>query len=275
MRLFPTLFMPFQTVLEFASLTDTGLVRAHNEDAVETSSELGLAILADGMGGYNAGEVASRMCVELISKHIQQKQQSAWIPLISRHTMVASRWINDAICYANERVLKAAHEHPEYVGMGTTIVVAMCHQDKLLVAHVGDSRVYRFRAGELKQITKDHSVLQAQIDAGLISEEQAKFSPIKNLITRAVGAQVDIEVEINGHQLEDGDIYLLCSDGLSDMLSYDQIQRILKQQHTQLEICCQSLVNGANNCGGRDNISVILLKVSQLHQRKLMDIFAS
>ncbi len=275
MRLFPTLFMSFQTVLEFASLTDTGLVRAHNEDAIETSAELGLAILADGMGGYNAGEVASRMCVDLIGKHIKQKQQSAWIPLISRQTMVASRWVNDAISYANERVLKAAHEHAEYVGMGTTIVVAMCHQDKLLVAHVGDSRAYRFRSGELKQITKDHSVLQAQIDAGLISEEQAKYSPIKNLITRAVGAQLEIEVEIHDHKLEEGDIYLLCSDGLTDMLSYDQIQRILKQQHTQLEVCCQSLVNGANNCGGRDNISVILFKVSQLHQRKLMDVFAS
>lgn len=275
MLLFPTLFMSFQTVLEFASLTDTGLVRAHNEDAIETSKELGLAILADGMGGYNAGEVASRMCVDLIGKHLKQKQQSAWIPLISKQTMVASRWINDAISYANERVLKAAHEHAEYVGMGTTIVVAMCHQDRLLVAHVGDSRVYRFRAGELKQITKDHSVLQAQIDAGLISEEQAKYSPIKNLITRAVGAQAEIEVEIHAHPLEEGDIYLLCSDGLTDMLSYDQIHRILKQQSTQMEICCQSLVNGANNCGGRDNVSVILLKVSQLHQRKLMDIFAS
>ncbi|MDO9194252.1 MAG: protein phosphatase 2C domain-containing protein, partial [Undibacterium sp.] len=212
--------MSFQTVLEFASLSDTGLVRAHNEDAIETSQEIGLAILADGMGGYNAGEVASRMSVELISKHIKQKQQSAWIPLLSRQTLVASRWINDAIAYANERVLAAAHEHAEYVGMGTTIVVAMCHQDKLLVAHVGDSRVYRFRRGELKQITRDHSVLQAQIDAGLITEEQAQFSPIKNLITRAIGAQVDIEVEIHDHQLEEGDIYLLCSDGLTDMLKY-------------------------------------------------------
>lgn len=267
--------MSFQTVLEFASLSDTGLVRAHNEDAIETSQEIGLAILADGMGGYNAGEVASRMSVELISKHIKQKQQSAWIPLLSRQTLVASRWINDAIAYANERVLAAAHEHAEYVGMGTTIVVAMCHQDKLLVAHVGDSRVYRYRRGELKQITRDHSVLQAQIDAGLITEEQAQFSPIKNLITRAIGAQVDIEVEIHDHQLEEGDIYLLCSDGLTDMLKYDQIHIIMKQHCTQLDLCCQTLINGANNSGGRDNISVILLKVNALQQRKLMDIFAS
>ena len=267
--------MSFQTVIEFASLSDTGLVRAHNEDAIETSQELGLAILADGMGGYNAGEVASRMCVEIIGKHLKQKQQSAWIPLFSRQTMVASRWINDAIAYANNRVLEAAHEHAEYVGMGTTIVVAMCHQDKLLVAHVGDSRVYRFRLGELKQITRDHSVLQAQIDAGLITEEQAQYSPIKNLITRAVGAQEDIDVEIHDHQLEEGDIYLLCSDGLTDMLKYEQINRIMKQHCTQLDICCQNLVNGANNCGGRDNVSVILLKVNELHQRKLMDIFAS
>lgn len=267
--------MSFQTVLEFASLSDTGLVRAHNEDAIETSQELGLAILADGMGGYNAGEVASRMCVELIAKHLKQKQQSAWIPLLSRQTMVASRWITDAIAYANDRVLEAAHEHAEYVGMGTTIVVAMCHQDRLLVAHVGDSRVYRFRSGQLKQITRDHSVLQAQIDAGLITEEQAKFSPIKNLITRAVGAQKDIEVEIHDHHMEVGDIYLLCSDGLTDMLNHDQIHHIIKQHDAQLALCCQTLVNGANDSGGRDNISVVLLKVTVLNQRKLMDIFAS
>lgn len=267
--------MSFQTVLEFASLSDTGLVRAHNEDAIETSQELGLAILADGMGGYNAGEVASRMCVELISKHLRQKQQSAWIPILSRQTMVASRWISDAISYANESVLEAAHEHAEYVGMGTTIVVAMCHQDKLLVAHVGDSRVYRYRSGELKQITRDHSVLQAQIDAGLITEEQAQFSPIKNLITRAVGAQEDIEVEIHDHQLEQGDIYLLCSDGLNDMLKHEQINHIMQQHCSQLDLCCQTLVDAANRSGGRDNISVILLRVSELHQRKLMDMFAS
>ena len=266
--------MSFQTVLEFASLSDTGLVRAHNEDAVETSKELGLAILADGMGGYNAGEVASRMSVEIISKHLKQKQQAAWIPLLSRQTMVASRWISDAITYANECVLEAAQVHAEYVGMGTTIVVAMCHQDKLLVAHVGDSRVYRFRQGELLQITKDHSVLQAQIDAGLITEEQALNSPIKNLITRAVGAQTEVDIEIHDHQLQEGDLYLLCSDGLTDMLHHDQIQRILKQHSEQLDLCCQNLVNGANNCGGRDNVSVILLKVNELHQRKLMDIFA-
>lgn len=268
--------MSFQTVLEFASLTDTGLVRAHNEDAIETSVELGLAVLADGMGGYNAGEVASKMCVELITQHLKYRQQSAWIPLLSRQTSVAARWINEAITNANTCVLEAAHAHAEYLGMGTTIVVALCHQDKLLIAHVGDSRAYRLRKNELTQMTRDHSVLQAQIDAGLITEEQAQFSPIKNLITRAVGAQENIEVEIHDHQLEEGDLYLLCSDGLTDMVKYDQIQQILRRHPDQLDLCCKALVACANMNGGRDNISVILLKVHELQQRSLMEyIFAS
>lgn len=264
--------MSFQTVIEFASLSDTGLVRAHNEDAIETSVELGLAVLADGMGGYNAGEVASKMSVELITQHLRRKQQAAWIPLLSRQTSVAARWINEAVSYANSCVVEAAHEHAAYVGMGTTIVVALCHQDKLLLAHVGDSRAYRFRNDVLTQLTRDHSVLQAQIDAGLISEEHAQFSPIKNLITRAIGAHEDIDVEIHDHLLEAGDLYLLCSDGLTDMVKREQIYRIVHQHIDELELCCKTLIECANTNGGRDNISVILFRVKEVQQRSLMEV---
>ncbi|MFZ6750015.1 Stp1/IreP family PP2C-type Ser/Thr phosphatase [Undibacterium sp. Ren11W] len=268
--------MSLQSVLEFAGRSDTGLVRAQNEDAFEICEDLGLAVLADGMGGYNAGEVASRMCVELIAQFLQQKQQAVWMPIFSRPAVLAVRWLNDAITLANTRVYNASHENEAYLGMGTTAVVALSHQDKLLVAHVGDSRAYRFRNGELSQITRDHSVLQAQIDAGLISEKDARFSPIKNLITRAVGAQENIEIEIHVHQMEVGDVYLLCSDGLTDMLNHIEIHHIMHQYNSQLEKCCEVLINSANQFGGRDNISVVLVKVTELHQRKLMEhIFAS
>lgn len=268
--------MSFQSTLEFAGLSDTGLVRAQNEDAIGIYAESGFAVLADGMGGYNAGEVASRMCVELIAQQLQRKQQSVWMPMFSRPNAIVARWLTDAIAFANTRVLEAAQQHEEYLGMGTTALVVMSHQDKLLIAHVGDSRVYRFRQDELTQMTRDHSVLQGQIDAGLISQKDAQFSPIKNLITRAVGAQEEIEIEIHDHQMEEGDVYLLCSDGLTDMLNHDEIHHILHQHSTRLEHCCQALIDSANNFGGRDNISVILCKVIQLHQRSFMEsIFAS
>ena len=268
--------MSFQSILEFAGLSDTGLVRAQNEDVIGIYVESGFAVLADGMGGYNAGEVASRMCVELIAQQLQQKQQSVWMPMFSRTTSIAVRWLADAIAFANARILEAARQHEEYLGMGTTAVVVLSHQDKLLIAHVGDSRVYRFRQDELTQLTRDHSVLQGQIDAGLISKKDAQFSPIKNLITRAVGAQEEIEVEIHDHQMEEGDIYLLCSDGLTDMLNHDEIHHVMHQYSAQLEHCCQALIDSANNFGGRDNISVILCKVIGLHERSLMEtIFAS
>ena len=262
--------MSFQTELEFASLSHTGLVRAHNEDAVEVRADAGIAILADGMGGYNAGEVASRMCVEVVSQYLQQKQQAAWSSILPRGTSSAARWINDAITLANTRVLEAANQHVEYVGMGTTVVVALFHQDKMLIGHGGDSRAYRLRGSEMVQITHDHSVLQAQIDAGLISKENAQFSPIKNLITRAVGAQSDIEIEVHDHHVEVGDVFLLCSDGLSDMVGATELEQILLSHVSEIQQGCQALVDVANKHGGRDNISVVLVKVHSIQQRSLM-----
>ncbi|MES2071012.1 MAG: Stp1/IreP family PP2C-type Ser/Thr phosphatase [Pseudomonadota bacterium] len=267
--------MPFQHVLEFSGLSDIGQVRTHNEDAIEICAESSFAVLADGMGGYNAGEVASTITTDVVSKALQSKFSSQWVQVFPTSTNTVKRWICDAIQSANESVIDAAQLNSEYAGMGTTVVVAHCHQDLLLVAHVGDSRAYRYRAGCLSQITHDHSVLQAQIDAGLISEEHAQFSPIKNLITRAVGVQHDIEVDILEHAMEEGDIYLLCSDGLTDMLNHDEIHNIMTAQAGNLERCCQALVAGANANGGRDNISVVLCRVRELRQRSLIDhIFA-
>ncbi|MCU6434553.1 Stp1/IreP family PP2C-type Ser/Thr phosphatase [Undibacterium sp. Jales W-56] len=267
--------MSFQRVLEFAGLSDTGLVRAHNEDAIEICAEADFAVLADGMGGYNAGEVASKMTVDSIKQQLLRKKSSTFSSLFGHKTSIAMRWIKDAIDSANHQVWGAAQDNAEFIGMGTTVVVAFCHYDKLLVAHVGDSRAYRYRSDKLLQITHDHSVLQAQIDAGLISQENAQHSPIKNLITRAVGAQDDVEVEIHEHAMEEGDIYLLCSDGLTDMLNHDQIHHLIRQHADNLKLCCKVLIDSANEQGGRDNISVILMKISKLESQSLKNYILS
>lgn len=263
--------MAFQTVLEFASLTNTGQVRTHNEDAVEVRAEAGFAVLADGMGGYNAGEVASRMCVETISQYLLRKHHARWTKILPRRNLSASRFLDRAVGLANKRIVEAAKQHVEYVGMGTTVVTAVFQEDRIVIAHVGDSRAYLLRQKQLISLTNDHSVIQAQIDAGLISEEHAQFSPIKNLITRAVGAQEEIETEIRDHQVQEGDLFLLCSDGLTDMLSNDQISEFLNEGADNLQACCQTLVDNANENGGRDNISVILIKVRAIEELGLME----
>jgi protein phosphatase len=167
----------------------------------------------------------------------------------------------DAITRANAAILTAAHDDPRCSGMGTTIVVALFHHDKVVVAHVGDSRLYRWRHGELTLLTRDHSLLQEQVDAGLITAEQARLSPDRNLITRAVGIEMRVDVEVHEHVTAAGDLYLLCSDGLSDMLSAEEIGEAMRQEDSRPDVISNALVIKANACGGRDNISVILTKI--------------
>lgn len=262
--------------LEFAGLTDIGRVRSHNEDIIDMCEEHALFILADGMGGYNAGEIASQMSVEIVKKHIIHKQTSSWLPKLAWQTLTPGMWINEAVAEANAQVLAYGNKHLDSKGMGTTIVVALCYYDKLIIGHIGDSRAYLLRNQILSQITHDHSVVQTQVDAGLITKDEARTSPIKNLITRAVGTYDEIEVEIRQHTMQTDDIYLLCSDGLSDMLEHTQIQNLLLQESNNLQNCCEILVKKANEQGGFDNISVILFKVNELQERSLMEtIFAS
>jgi serine/threonine protein phosphatase PrpC len=254
---------------EYASQTDIGLKRAHNEDAISIHENLDLFILADGMGGYNAGEVASRMCVDIIAQQIQHKKSSPHLPRMLWKASHASRWAAEVIVQANNEVHALAQVNPECAGMGTTVVMGLVDQDRLVVAHVGDSRAYRLRQGQFVQITHDHSVVQAQIDAGLISEQDARYSPIKNLITRAVGSHEDVEVEVHEHKMEVGDVYMLCSDGLTDMLEPHLVHQMLMNLNDNLQECCDQLVAAANQHGGNDNISVLLMRVTQLAKRSL------
>ena len=240
--------------IEFFSLTDPGLVRDNNEDSVAVDHEHGVAVLADGMGGYNAGEVASAMATSFVKNELGQ-----WIG--EGGNEASGREIKRAmeICVdnANRSIFNAANASSMYAGMGTTLVLGLFVGQRVLVGHVGDSRCYRFRQGQLQQITRDHSLLQEQLDAGLISPEQAMFATHKNLVTRALGVEDTVLLEVNEFRMDDGDVYLFCSDGLTDMVTDDQIALILEGTAT-LEEKGKTLVDTANEAGGRDNISVIL-----------------
>ena len=253
--------MPYQVELEFSVKTDTGLVRPHNEDAIAISADYGFAILADGMGGYNAGEVASGIATSVLKETLEQRLRTQQRDMRLNRSKRIQQILVESIVHANDSIFEAARINPHNSGMGTTLVAALFYQDKVTVAHVGDSRAYRLRNGEMTQITHDHSMLQEQIDAGLISEENAQFAQNRNLITRALGINYDLEVEVHEHQTEESDIYLLCSDGLSDMLSKHQILEIMNAANATLDIACDELVRKANEQGGCDNISIILTAV--------------
>jgi serine/threonine protein phosphatase PrpC len=249
--------------LEIASCTDPGMVRAHNEDSIAADAATGVVVLADGMGGYNAGEVASGMATTLITTEMRRLLADTPPYAIDPETQVAvaQRMVREQVLKANTSIFQAAQSQPQYSGMGTTLVVCLFYDNKVLVAHLGDSRLYRMRDDVFSQVTRDHSLLQEQIDAGLISPEQAKHAQHKNLVTRALGIDPAVEPEIHEHETRSGDVYLLCSDGLCDMVDDDDIGATLRAFGSNLNLAVQQLVQMANDNGGRDNVSVILVRI--------------
>lgn len=253
--------MPFHVELEFASKTDTGLVRSHNEDAIAISTQCGFAILADGMGGYNAGEVASQIATSVLKEILEERLlEKKWESRFGRNRRL-HQILTESITHTNASIIEAARLEQSYTGMGTTLVVTMFYDDRVVIAHVGDSRVYRLRNSEITQLTRDHSLLQEQIDAGLLTDEEAQFSQNRNLITRAMGVDHKLEIEVCDYLTQTNDLYILCSDGLSDMLSDGELLQILDDKTAQLPEACEALVLAANRRGGRDNISVVLVKI--------------
>mgnify|MGYP001022631307 CR=1 FL=1 len=241
--------------LEFFSALDTGRARSNNEDAVRVDEAIGLAVLADGMGGYNAGEVASAMAVDCMVDHVAR-----WVAVSRspRDEAEIRQALTAGASHANRTVFEASQSRAEYAGMGTTLVVALFNDARLWVGHIGDSRAYRWRAGRLEQLSRDHSLLQEQIDAGLLTPEEAVFSMNRNLVTRAVGVEPEVELEIVGHEVQTGDTVLLCSDGLSDMLPDPAIAQVMRANDS-LATAAVALIAAANAAGGRDNISVVLV----------------
>ena len=239
---------------QFCLRTDPGLARDNNEDSIALDDATRLAILADGMGGYNAGEVASGMATTFIKSELGR-----WLAQAGRQANAREvrRAMEICVDNANRSIFNAANSNPQYSGMGTTLVMGVFQDFRLMLGHIGDSRCYRLRGMEFTQISKDHSLLQEQMDAGLITPEQAAISSNKNLVTRALGVEDAVLLEVNEYKVEPGDLYLMCSDGLSDMVDDVGITHILQTQ-AQLDQKAAELVDAANANGGRDNISVLL-----------------
>ncbi|MBI5430390.1 MAG: Stp1/IreP family PP2C-type Ser/Thr phosphatase [Nitrosomonadales bacterium] len=256
--------MKITEALEIFSQTHPGMVRSHNEDSVACEPACGLVVLADGMGGYNAGEVASGIAVSVVATEVSQRLRNA--NPVDRDAEsgeeLGVQLLRDNIRKANASIFHAAQSQPQYAGMGTTIVSGLFYDNRVAAGHIGDSRMYRLRGEVLETITRDHSLLQEQIDGGMISVADARLSKNKNLVTRAVGIDAEVEPEIHVHDVLVGDVYLLCSDGLNDMVEDEDIQATLYALQRNLPLAASQLIQMANDNGGRDNVSVILVKVN-------------
>lgn len=247
--------------LELANVSDAGRKRPHNEDSAVTDPGLGLALVADGMGGYKAGEVASAIAAKVVLDGVRDGQSKhQFSALGGGGASVESRLIKESIQTANQYIFQTANEIPQCQGMGTTIVVALFSHNRVTIAHVGDSRIYRLRAGELKQVTNDHSLVQELIDRGFFTPEEAQANTPKNLVTRALGIDEHVEIDVQELATQPNDIYLLCSDGLNDMVNDEEIRLTLSKYSANLAEAAHELVRLANAGGGKDNISVVLAR---------------
>jgi serine/threonine protein phosphatase PrpC len=262
--------MTLRGKIDFAELTDTGRVREHNEDAIGSIGDIGLMVLADGMGGYNAGEVASGIAVQIVTNLAAEGATREERDDVDPHSgmMRQSIVLRDAIYRANKIIYQTAQSQTNCEGMGTTIVACMFYDDKISIAHVGDSRAYRIRGGQLDQVTLDHSLLQELVDRGFYSAEEAQRSTNRNYVTRALGVEPTVEVEVHEYDVLPDDIYLLCSDGLCDMVEDDDIHLTISTFNASLDVVGQQLVDLANDHGGRDNVSVMLAQVKEAFPAK-------
>ena len=237
--------------IEVASLSDPGRIRALNEDTVVVDREFGFAVVADGMGGHRAGDVASRMAVEGIVERLRSRTRAPTPQKFAEQIIVA----------ANLTIHSAASNKPECKGMGTTLALAFMHGQLIILAHVGDSRIYRLRKGRLELLTRDDSLLRDQVELGLIKAEEAGDSHNRHLVTQALGFSTQVSVHLLEESVQSGDVYLLCTDGLNDLADDKDIEIIIDALKTNLPLTAQHLVQLANDNGGFDNISVALMRV--------------
>lgn len=252
--------------LEIICQTDVGQVRDHNEDYVSSDDRIGLAVLADGMGGLNAGEVASSMTVHLLMDELRaftEGESDIQYELSENGLSPRALVVQRAIEKANSAVFHVSQTQPHCEGMGTTIIVSMFYDNKVAIGHIGDSRVYRFRDNKLSQVTKDHSFVQELVDKGLYTADEARASSKKNVVTRALGVAPEVEPEVHEYKVKPGDVFLLCSDGLTDLVNDEDIEKSFRELGSNLSATAGHLVEVANASGGKDNISVVLIKVNK------------
>jgi len=255
--------MTLRSKIRLVGMTDTGKVREHNEDTIATDSDIGLLVLADGMGGYNAGEVASGIAVKTVLNLIREQVEREDLSVLDKDTGLTrpSIILRDAIQRANKIIYQTARSQPQCEGMGTTIVAALFFDNRVSIAHVGDSRMYRLRSDRFEQVTMDHSLLQELVDRGFYSAEEAQRAANKNYVTRALGVEPNVEVELQESPVQKGDVYVLCSDGLSDMVEDDDIHLTISTFSANLDTVAKQLIQLANDNGGRDNVSVVMAHV--------------
>ncbi|MEE4361371.1 MAG: Stp1/IreP family PP2C-type Ser/Thr phosphatase [Pseudomonadales bacterium] len=248
-----------------AGLTDTGHVRDHNEDAIGNDPDLGLLVLADGMGGLEAGEVASALAVEVVLEEARRRLAELEGGQSDPESGLAleSLALRDAVARANAVIREVAERQPQCAGMGTTLVALLFYDDRLTVAHVGDSRLYRLRGGRLERVTLDHSLVQELVERGFYTQEEARTASNRNIVTRALGIAAEVEIDVREAVVEPGDVFLLCSDGLNDMLEDGRIAELLAGSRNDLDLAAARLVDAAKAEGGHDNVSVLLARVDR------------
>lgn len=242
-------------------LSDVGRQRQHNEDSFLVETDSSLFLVADGMGGHAAGEIASKIAVEAISEFIRhtEEEDGTWPHAYDDQFGRATNRLLAALKIANNRVIDAMRRDARLRGMGTTVVASLVSDGVASIAHVGDSRVYLIRGAQLSRVTNDHSWVYEQVQAGMLTEAEAENHPLRNVITRALGGGLTVVPDAREIRLEPGDMLLLCSDGLTGMVPEDDILRTI-MEHDDLEKACEALIAGANERGGQDNITAILVK---------------
>jgi len=253
----------FKGTIRVVSNTDTGRVREHNEDAAAADMDLGLLVLADGMGGYNAGEVASELAIKTVMNLISEGLDPETRGQIDEESGLMRQTIvlRNAISRANKIIWQTAQSQPQCKGMGTTLVACLFHDDRISIAHVGDSRLYRLRDDQFEQLTLDHSLLQELVDRGFYSPEEAQRSTNRNYVTRALGVEATVEVEVQEEAVRVGDLFVLCSDGLTDMVEDEDIHLTINTFNANLKTVAEQLVGLANENGGRDNITISMAMI--------------
>jgi protein phosphatase len=250
-------------MIEAFGRTDVGRRRKINEDSFLVSPESSLYAVCDGMGGHNAGEVASRMAIETISSFVERsavEKEITWPFGLDANLSFDANRLKTAIRLANSKVFQAADNREELTGMGTTVVAVLVSGDLVTIGSAGDSRCYLVRGGELKQLTRDDSWVSAALGEGILNSDDVEHHPLRNVITKAVGARETIDLDLVEHRLEPGDVLLLCSDGLHGMVSDPGIAKVLVSPPDSLEEASARLVDAANEAGGRDNVTVVLLR---------------
>lgn len=249
-------------MLKAAGLTHVGRQRQHNEDSYLVEQDAHLFLVADGMGGHAAGEIASRIAVDSISEFIlhTKEDDGTWPHAYDEHYKRSTNRLMAAVRLANTRVLEAMRKDARLRGMGTTVVACLAEADTMSFAHVGDSRAYMIRNNQLSRITNDHSWVFEQVQAGMLTEAEAEKHPLRNVITRALGGALQVSPDASEIEMKPGDVFLLCSDGLTGMVPEDEILRVVTQSNGDIQRACERLIEAANERGGLDNVTAILVK---------------